>query len=83
MGLRAGTVPDLLRGGESGPAVARERPGESLVVAIAEGEKPALPPVGERLTGSELDTICCPPRCRQESPLQRLGSCTSLCRAEL
>ena len=56
-GLRIGTVEDLLRGGKSGPAVVRGRPEASLLMTMTDGESPTMPPVGEALTESELNTI--------------------------
>ncbi len=56
-GLQVGTVENLLRGGESGPAVVRGKPEESLLLAMAGGEKPSMPPVGEPLSGPELATL--------------------------
>ena len=56
-GLRVGSVDELLRGGETGPAIEPGGPDSSLLVAMAGGEKPAMPPVGDPLSPAELNLI--------------------------
>ena len=56
-GLRVGTVANLLRGGEAGPAVVPGDPDKSLLLAKAGGEKPEMPPVGDPLTPEEIAAL--------------------------
>ena len=56
-GLRVTSAVALLEGGASGPAVVAGSPGESLLLARIVGEEPSMPPTGERLTASEVETI--------------------------
>ncbi len=56
-GLRIGTVEDLLRGGESGPAVVPGEPDASPIVAKVSGDRPAMPPVGEPLSRDEIAAL--------------------------
>ena len=56
-GLRLTSAAGLMRGGESGPAVIAGSPGESLLLSKVSGDKPAMPPLGEPLTASEIKLI--------------------------
>ena len=56
-GLRLGSAAGLIAGGESGPAVAPSDPEGSLLMAKVVGEKPEMPPAGERLTSAEIASI--------------------------
>lgn len=56
-GLRINSVADLLRGGESGPAIDPSQPDSSLLIRQISGTKPPMPPVGDALTASEVETI--------------------------
>ena len=56
-GLRVVTVSDLLRGGESGPAIMPGDPDSSLLLSKAGGENPVMPPVGDSLTPSEIEVL--------------------------
>ena len=56
-GLRLGNVDGLLRGGESGPAIAPGEPDASLILAKVAGEKPAMPPVGNPMTADEIAAL--------------------------
>ena len=48
---------DLLKGGQSGPAVVPGRPESSLIVARISGDKPAMPQAGEPLSSAEVQLI--------------------------
>lgn len=56
-GLRVGTVEDLLRGGESGPAVVPGKPDASALLDRVSGDKPVMPPVGEALSPDEVAAL--------------------------
>ena len=56
-GLRVSSVEDLLGGGESGPAIVPGKPDDTLLLAMAGGDTPAMPPVGDPLAQGELETI--------------------------
>ena len=56
-GLRLTSVADLLGGGASGPAIVPGDPGASLLLAMAAGDDPAMPPVGEPLTQDEVAVL--------------------------
>ena len=56
-GLRVGGASDLIRGGESGPAVIPGAPESSLLLAMIGGDRPAMPPVGDRLSQEETAAI--------------------------
>ena len=56
-GLRLTSVADLLGGGASGPAIVPGDPGASLLLAMAAGDDPAMPPVGEPLTPDEVAVL--------------------------
>ena len=56
-GLRMGRVADLLRGGESGAAIAPGDPDRSLLLAKVAGDKPVMPPVGDPMTKEEIEVL--------------------------
>lgn len=56
-GLRVTSVAALLEGGEGGPAIIADDPGQSLLMAKVAGAKPAMPPAGDKLTPAEVDVI--------------------------
>ena len=56
-GLRLTSVADLLSGGASGPAIVPGDPGTSLLLAMAAGEDPVMPPVGDPLTPDEVAVL--------------------------
>ena len=56
-GLRMGTVAGLIRGGESGAAIAPGEPDRSLILEKVAGDKPAMPPVGDPLTAEEIEIL--------------------------
>ncbi len=56
-GLRLASATDILRGGESGPAVIPGDPGDSLLLSKVSGEEPQMPPAGERLTDAEIEIL--------------------------
>lgn len=53
-GFRVASVPELLEGGESGPALAPGEPGASLIMSKIQGSRPAMPPTGEPLAAEEI-----------------------------
>ena len=56
-GLRVSSAADVLRGGQSGPAVIPGKPAESLMLSMVTGSPPAMPPAGEPLTEAEVQTL--------------------------
>ncbi len=56
-GLRVTSAPALIEGGASGPAVVAGKPDESLLMAKISGPSAPMPPVGEKLTPAEIETI--------------------------
>ena len=57
-GLRVGTRDELIRGGESGPAVVPHQPGESLLIrAIWHGDESLQMPPGKKLPDSTIATF--------------------------
>ena len=57
-GLDLRAVPNILRGGESGPAVVAGKPTESLLMEVLQPDADtSMPPKGERLAESEVATI--------------------------
>ncbi|QOY91676.1 PSD1 and planctomycete cytochrome C domain-containing protein [Paludibaculum fermentans] len=53
----AASVPSLLRGGVSGPAVKPAQADASLLVQVISGEKPRMPKAGAPLSAAEVATI--------------------------
>ena len=54
-GLRVGTRDELVRGGESGPAVVPNQPGQSLLIqAIGHGDESLKMPPGKKLPESTI-----------------------------
>lgn len=58
-GLRLDTREDILKGGESGPAVITGDGAKSLLVKLVSGVDPGriMPPKGNRLTPAEIETL--------------------------
>jgi mono/diheme cytochrome c family protein len=56
-GLQLTSATGLIRGGASGAAVNPQHPETSLLIAKISGEKPAMPPIGERLTSAQIELI--------------------------
>ena len=56
-GLQMGKVADLLRGGESGAAIAPGEPDRSLILEKAAGDKPVMPPAGDPMTKEEIEIL--------------------------
>ncbi len=56
-GMRVGSVDDLLRGGESGPAIVPGDPDASPILSKVAGEKPEMPPIGEPMTVEEVAAL--------------------------
>ena len=56
-GLRMGQVADLLRGGESGAAIAPGEPDRSLLLEKVAGDKPVMPPAGDPMTEQEIEIL--------------------------
>ena len=56
-GLRLTGVNAILAGGESGSAVVAGKPAASLLLTKVQGEKPAMPPVGDPLSHAEVEII--------------------------
>lgn len=51
------SVAALMRGGESGPVIARGRPEASALLEKVAGPDPEMPPTGPHLTGAEIATL--------------------------
>jgi WD40 repeat protein/mono/diheme cytochrome c family protein len=47
----------LVKGGDGGASIVPGKPEESLLLEQVEGDKPLMPPTGERLTKDEVDTL--------------------------
>ena len=56
-GLLVSTVRDLLRGGESGPAVVPGDPATSLILEMVSGDEPKMPPAGAPMTDDEVAAL--------------------------
>ena len=57
-GLDLRAVPNILKGGESGPAVVAGKPSESLLLEVLHPDSDnSMPPKGERLTETEVEAI--------------------------
>ena len=56
-GMRVSSVEELLRGGESGPALVPSDPDASLILSRVEGEKPEMPPAGDPMTAEEIAAL--------------------------
>ncbi len=56
-GLSLQSANGLLKGGDSGPAVQRDKPAESLLLAAITGDKPEMPKTGPPLTAKEVAAI--------------------------
>ena len=56
-GMRVSSVEDLLRGGESGPALVPGDPDASLILSKVQGERPEMPPVGDPMTAEEIAVL--------------------------
>lgn len=56
-GLQISSAAGLLRGGASGAAVVPGHPESSLLMAKISGEKPLMPPIGERLPPEQIEVI--------------------------
>ena len=56
-GLQLSSAAALIRGGASGAAVIPGDPATSLLLTKISGEKPAMPPIGERLTAGQVELI--------------------------
>ena len=56
-GLSLASHADMLRGGKSGAAIVPGNSTASLLLRKVSGERPAMPPVGDPLTASEVDLL--------------------------
>ena len=74
-GLRVGTRDELVRGGESGPAVVPHQPGESLLIqAIGHGDEALKMPPGKKLPDGDDRGLHSLDRGGAPWPESRLGS---------
>ncbi len=71
-GLDLRAIPNILKGGESGPAVLEGKPEESLLIEVLDPEADvSMPPKGEPLSASEIETLTAWVRSLgQPSPIQ-------------